>query len=81
MGLTQRQINTLLFILILAGALVSLIDVLSRCCNPGIARHNAPRRCHLPLAAGGADIASVKNGIIRVSLIIVRCIYADCHFY
>lgn len=30
MGLTQRQINTLLFILILAGALVSLIDVLSR---------------------------------------------------
>ncbi len=30
MGLTQRQINTLLFVLILAGALVSLIDVLSR---------------------------------------------------
>jgi anti-anti-sigma factor len=30
MGLTQRQINTLLFILILAGALVSLIDTLGR---------------------------------------------------
>lgn len=30
MRLTQRQINTLLFVLILAGALLSLIDVLRR---------------------------------------------------